>query len=447
MTKQRRVNRGLLALLLACVAALPLPAQYEEWLNKARQAYRSGEYEQCVNNCKIYSSMNGSTSKDELQLKAERMLACKAAGTLTAYRYMAQYNPDDTWAKAQLKKTLASSDDHKHYVFFLPGNGEFDGTQQAIINDLAAEIKRNSNVYEVVGYDSKDAYASLKSERSRRVRDALVAKGISQQRLKLVSNNNSLAADANTCFLTEAVVIVKTTDIAGTSSSAAGTSTSSAQTGAPTNQVAEKSNDITGMVTDAEGQPLIGASVSIMGRAVAATDHHGVFKLRNIDKSQVMRIDYIGYEPLSIKVGDFRGFAVLHELWLAGKNTPLAMGISIRSQCFNGKPDKILVGCVIRNAKRKNIKVVAYFYDSNGNPILAQDKTIYHQFKTSGTVSYYATSRVVYPESNKAEYNALELTIPTLTKVGQNAGEKCYYRVCMWDDIGEFYVSEMKALE
>ncbi len=436
-----------MAVLLACVAALPLLAQYEEWLTKARQAYRRGEYEQCINNCKIYSSMNGSTSKDELQLRAERMQACKAAGTLTAYRYMAQYNPDDAWAKEQLKKTLASSDDHKHYVFFLPRNKEFDGTQQDVISNIAAEIKRNNNVYEVVGYDIKDSYASLKSERSHRVRDALVAKGISERRLKMCSNYNSLAADANTHFLTEAVVIVKTTDVAGPPSSAAGTSTSSAQTGATTNQVAEKSNDITGMVTDAEGQPLIGATASIGTKAVAATDLNGAFKLRNIDRSQVMKIACLGYEPLTIKVGDFRGFAVLHELWPTGKKRPLAMGISIRSQCFNGKPDKILVGCVIRNAKRKNIKVVAYFYDSNGNPILAQDKTIYHQFKTSGTVSYYATSRVVYPESNKAEYNALELTIPTLTKVGQNAGEKCYYRVCMWDDIGEFYVSEMKALE
>ena len=44
-----------MAVLLACVAALPLLAQYEEWLTKARQAYRRGEYEQCINNCKIYS--------------------------------------------------------------------------------------------------------------------------------------------------------------------------------------------------------------------------------------------------------------------------------------------------------------------------------------------------------------------------------------------------------
>ena len=77
-----------MAVLSCLMAALPLLAQYEQWLQEARRAYQAGDYEQCINNCMIYSSMNVSTVKDELQVKAERMLACKAAGTLNAYRYM-----------------------------------------------------------------------------------------------------------------------------------------------------------------------------------------------------------------------------------------------------------------------------------------------------------------------------------------------------------------------
>ena len=364
MINRRHITRKItlsVAVLACLVLALPLLAQYDEWLQKARQAYQAGNYEQCINNCKIYSSMNGSTNKNELQVKAERMLACKAAGTLNAYRYMVQYNPNDSWAKEQLQKALATGDDYKFYVFFLPEKWDFDGSQSAIIDDIAAVIKRDDYVYQLVGYQEY-GMASNKLDRTRRVKKALVEKGIAPNRLEDNSFSfGSLAANDETHFLTEAVIIEKTSNKVTTASTTTTKSSSVPKTSVTTKGNVEKAQDVVGFVTDAEGQPLIGATVRGNGAKTAATNLDGSFKLYGKDKIQMLEINYIGYEPLQLKTDGFKGYVVLHEYWPAGKNSPLVMGISSNIVYSNGCPNKITIGCIIKKSKTEKYKSCSLF--------------------------------------------------------------------------------------
>lgn len=217
MTKHIQTNRRIAAALVVWLATtLPLLAQQrpEPYLQQAQQDFQAGNYEQCINDCMIYISLKGSTEKDELQLKAERMLACKAAGTLEAYRYMVQYNPNDAWAKEQLTKAATAADDNSYCVFFSPGKRDFDNSQSTILNDIAATFKRDSNAYEIIGYYMDDANKNLISERTRRVKRALTDKGISDKRFEMFSLKSSLASDDNTLFLNEAVVIKRAQPVA-----------------------------------------------------------------------------------------------------------------------------------------------------------------------------------------------------------------------------------------
>jgi len=59
---------------------------------------------------------------------------------------------------------------------------------------------------------------------------------------------------------------------------------------------------VSGVVTDAHGEPLIGANVRIVGTALgAATDLDGNFMLEDLDKNASLEISYIGYTTQHIQ--------------------------------------------------------------------------------------------------------------------------------------------------
>ena len=61
---------------------------------------------------------------------------------------------------------------------------------------------------------------------------------------------------------------------------------------------------ITGTVRDANGEPMIGVTVLVDGKAGAITDINGNFKIPNATESTNLKITYIGYKDLNVKGGN-----------------------------------------------------------------------------------------------------------------------------------------------
>ncbi|MBO5824144.1 MAG: TonB-dependent receptor plug domain-containing protein, partial [Prevotella sp.] len=59
---------------------------------------------------------------------------------------------------------------------------------------------------------------------------------------------------------------------------------------------------ISGTVKDANGEPLIGATISAGGNAGAVTDINGKFSLPNVKEGTVLTISYVGYKPQKFTV-------------------------------------------------------------------------------------------------------------------------------------------------
>lgn len=58
-----------------------------------------------------------------------------------------------------------------------------------------------------------------------------------------------------------------------------------------------------GTVVDAQGEPLVGATVRVPGTNIAIpADIDGHFRLRVPDQAKELRIDYIGYKPQTLRV-------------------------------------------------------------------------------------------------------------------------------------------------
>lgn len=55
---------------------------------------------------------------------------------------------------------------------------------------------------------------------------------------------------------------------------------------------------------DANGEPMIGVTVLVDGKAGAITDINGNFKIPNATESTNLIITYIGYKDLNVKVGN-----------------------------------------------------------------------------------------------------------------------------------------------
>ena len=67
-------------------------------------------------------------------------------------------------------------------------------------------------------------------------------------------------------------------------------------------QQAPQSSKCTGVVSDDDGEPLIGATVSVVGTKVsAATNIDGRFTLSNVKPGATLRVTYVGYKPTEVK--------------------------------------------------------------------------------------------------------------------------------------------------
>ena len=60
---------------------------------------------------------------------------------------------------------------------------------------------------------------------------------------------------------------------------------------------------VKGTVKDASGEPMIGVTVAAGKGAGAVTDLNGQFTLTNVSPSTTLSISYVGYKPMSVKVG------------------------------------------------------------------------------------------------------------------------------------------------
>lgn len=68
-------------------------------------------------------------------------------------------------------------------------------------------------------------------------------------------------------------------------------------------QAVLQGNDVEGVVKDASGEPIIGATVRVVGTKIATvTDFEGNFKI-NAKSGQSLQITYVGCKPKTVKVG------------------------------------------------------------------------------------------------------------------------------------------------
>lgn len=69
---------------------------------------------------------------------------------------------------------------------------------------------------------------------------------------------------------------------------------------------------VEGTVVDRQGEPLIGATVKVGGTSIGtAADIDGHFRLKVPDNAREISIDYVGYEPLTLKARANMGDVVL----------------------------------------------------------------------------------------------------------------------------------------
>ncbi len=88
-------------------------------------------------------------------------------------------------------------------------------------------------------------------------------------------------------------------------------------------------NTVKGTVKDASGEPMIGVTIDVDGKAAAITDIDGNFTIPNAGPSSTVKVSYIGYKEQSMKVGNQRNLnfvlsednATLNEVVVVGYGT------------------------------------------------------------------------------------------------------------------------------
>ncbi|MDR2810830.1 MAG: carboxypeptidase-like regulatory domain-containing protein, partial [Tannerellaceae bacterium] len=84
---------------------------------------------------------------------------------------------------------------------------------------------------------------------------------------------------------------------------------------------------ITGRVTDANGEPIIGANITVKGTTIGTiTDVEGNYMLSNVPANAVLVFSYIGMTSQDISVGDKRVIAVSLEETAIGLQEVVAIG-------------------------------------------------------------------------------------------------------------------------
>ena len=67
--------------------------------------------------------------------------------------------------------------------------------------------------------------------------------------------------------------------------------------------VAYAQQTVTGNVKDANGDPMIGITVSVDGKPTAVTDLDGNFTIPNAKPTSVIKLSYVGYKDQQITIG------------------------------------------------------------------------------------------------------------------------------------------------
>lgn len=75
--------------------------------------------------------------------------------------------------------------------------------------------------------------------------------------------------------------------------------------------ITASAQSLQGTVKDEQGEPMIGVSVSLNGKAVAVTDMDGHFSIPNASSGQTLNVSYIGYKSVNVKVGSSRNLNVV----------------------------------------------------------------------------------------------------------------------------------------
>ena len=71
---------------------------------------------------------------------------------------------------------------------------------------------------------------------------------------------------------------------------------------------------VTGIVKDANGEPMIGVSITRNGEGQGAiTDLDGKFTLKNLPPQSVLNFTYIGFKPQTVKVGNKEALNIIME--------------------------------------------------------------------------------------------------------------------------------------
>lgn len=107
-----------------------------------------------------------------------------------------------------------------------------------------------------------------------------------------------------------------------------------------------------------------------------------------------------------------------------------SVSIDHNQSLSDGKGMIIHIKCDVQNMKGKSGRVVAYFYDNEGNMLIDTNG----RYGTSGTPSYVATGREIIPNYDNASYSDLKLTIP-YSELHQSvtSTRTLKFKICMWD--------------
>lgn len=77
--------------------------------------------------------------------------------------------------------------------------------------------------------------------------------------------------------------------------------------------VAASAQGISGTVKDSQGEPMIGVSIMMNGKAVAVTDMDGHFTINNASPSSTLGISYVGYKTKNVRVGNSSNLNIVLE--------------------------------------------------------------------------------------------------------------------------------------